>query len=73
MRRRREKQDRTKQLAATSVERVNRKPGKESSGVTAGGQMEKKKAHIASTPVASTWNIAVDTDGLKPEDDTATV
>jgi len=33
----------------------------------------KKKTQTATTPAASTWNIIVDTDGLKLQDDTATV
>jgi len=36
-------------------------------------QMEKKNKKTATTPAASTYNIIVDTDGLKPQDDTAAV
>ena len=44
------------------------KPDEESSEAPAG-----KNSTTATTPAASTWNITVDTDGLKQQDDTATV
>ena len=47
------------------------KPAGESSGAPAGRQTERKKT--ATTPTACTYNITLDTDGLKPQDNTATV
>ena len=49
------------------------KPGREPSVTSASRQAERKKTQAAITPAASTYNITVDTDGLKPQDDTATV
>jgi len=50
------------------------KPGGEPSGAPASRQTGRKiKSTSSTTPAASIYNITVDTDGLKPQDDTATV
>jgi len=70
-----DKQDKTRELAATSVETKPLasvgKPGREPLGAPAGRQTERKKynkkTQTATTPAASTYNVTLDTESLKQQ------
>ena len=83
-----EKQDKIRQLAASSVEtkqkayyglygktrqRTIRSTCKQTNREEKKEKKRKEKTQAATTPAASTYNITVDPDGLKSQDNTTTV